>query len=375
MKEFLIVFTDPHLAYSPTVLNLFYELKKYFKVKIIAPQPIEAYSSQRVIDDDVVYFKEEEPKSQNLIKRIWKKIKSRLDPSSKEELLLADLLTPKAVKIIELVKQFSGEIIAVDFLALWSVQQVSKRAHLISLEINTHDKYRDACDFSMIESVLIQSEERYRYLFKTEELKYFIVQNAPPFINFSPDYTKRNDKALIYCGSAMPWFGIFSCIDFIKDYPSYTLTIKGAIPTETLVSINKFYPELLEQNRLILDTTYLDEEALTHYVSRFSIGFAFYDFYRFENVRSFNYFTAPSGKVFQYFNSGVPVIANELKGFEIIKEKNAGILISHLSSTAIKAAIEKIEFNYVFFAENSKSVSKGLDFRKCISSYIEFLKN
>ncbi len=74
MKNFLIIFTEAHLAYSPTVLNLFYELKKHSKVKLIAPEPIESFSIQRVIDADVEYFKEKAPKYPFLINRIFNKI-------------------------------------------------------------------------------------------------------------------------------------------------------------------------------------------------------------------------------------------------------------------------------------------------------------
>jgi hypothetical protein len=375
MKDFLIVFTDVHLAYSPTVLNLFYELKKYGKVKLIAPEPNAIYSSQKVDDDDIIYLKEEQPQYPGTIKRLFTKVKNRIDPQSSKEILFNQLKTPIAIKLIELINGFDGEIIAVDFFALWCVQQTKRRVHLISLEIHAQDRYRDACDLSLIKSVLIQSEVRYQHLFKEYKIKSFIIQNAPSYIDLKPDYNQRNNKSLIYCGSAVPWFGIITCIDFIKDFPEYTLTIKGAIPQNTFEVITQFYSDMLQEKKLILDNTYLDTNTLTEYVSQFRIGFAFYDFYRFDHVRTFNYFTAPSGKVFQYFNSGIPIIANDLPGFQMIKERKAGILISHLSSNIIKASIEKIEVDYGSFAENSKVLSQQFDFKQCARDYINFLIN
>src|SRR5690606_7552230 len=103
-----------------------------------------------------------------------------------------------------------------------------------------------------------------------------------------------------FCGSAMPGFGLYNCIEFIADYPEYSLTVKGSIPPVVRNVIENHFQNLLESGRLILDDRYLEEKELTKYVSGFRIGFVFYDFYRFEYINKFNYHTAPSGKLFQY---------------------------------------------------------------------------
>lgn len=374
MNNVLIVFTDPHLAYSPSILNLFYELKKITCVKLISPEPHPLYSLQRVDDQDIIYFDtEEQYVYPRLYNRILNKVKNRLSPPTALQVHNERLKTQRAKKIIEFVKNFEGKILVVDFFALWCVQQAGRKAHLFSLEIHENDPYRSSCNYDMIESVVIQSYDRYYYLFQENQIKYFIVQNAPPFINFAPNYIDRDKNDLIFCGSAVPWFGIISCLDFIKDYPEYTLTIKGAVPKATKNSIELFYKDLITNKRLIIDEEYLDAETLTAYVSKFRIGFAFYDFYRFEQVRSFNYFTAPSGKVFQYLNSGVPVVANDLKGFELLKVTDAGVLVPSLSSKAIKTAIDEIESSYLKYAQNAKLASKEFDYLGNIKTFINFL--
>jgi len=379
MKNVLIVFSDIHLPYSPTVLNLFHEFKKSCKVRIFCPEPEDWYTLERINDSDVVYFKPRPPvkDTPSLPSRVYNKIKNRLFVSTpgKQKMLSKHLTIPKAEVIIDFVKDFDGEIIAVDFFSLWCVQQAGKKAHLVSLEINDNDAYRDACSFAGIKSVLIQSSERYEYLFKTIRPPYFNVQNAPPYIDFLPMYNERDKKDLIFCGSAVPSFGVMSCLDFVKDYPEYRLTLKGALPKETHNSINLFYSDLLDSGRLILDPGYLDHISLTEYVSKFRIGFAFYDFYRFEAVRKFNYFTAPSGKVFQYLNSGIPIIANDLPGFDLIKQKDAGAIVSHLSSMQIRKAIDTIESSYIDKAKNARKAAKDFDFSENAASFINFVLN
>jgi hypothetical protein len=377
MRSLLIIFPDPQLPYSPTTLNLFYELKKHFKVTLISLEPDASYSSQKVNDPDIIYFKNDssEELQLSLFQRGVTKIKRKLNPLSDEQIKTNNLKNRKAKKIIEVVNKFEGEIIAVDFFALWCVQQAGREAHLVSLEILEYDPYKENCDFYKIKSVIIQSEERYAYLFPDIKPLCFLIQNSPPYVDFTPDYGSRKKNNLIYCGSAMPWFGIISCLDFIKDFPKYNLTIKGAIPKTTLGAINSFYKDLVEDGRLIIDSAYLDAFSLTTFISRFSVGFAFYDFYRFDNVRSFNYYTAPSGKVFQYLNSGVPVIANQLPGFKLIEQNNAGVLIPYLSSNTIKSAIDKIESSYFEVCENAKRASKGMDFIGNAIEFIRYLQN
>jgi hypothetical protein len=235
MKEVLIIFPDPQLPYSPTTLNLFYELKKHFKVTLLSAEPAAFYSLQKVDDPEIIYFSyhEDQPIYPGLIKRVVNKVKNKYNPPTSEALQIKSLTTARAKKIIEFVKDFDGEIIAVDFFALWCVQQAGKKAHLISLEILENDIYKKTCNFSFIKSIIIQSSDRYDYLFGEGNYRHFFIQNSPPYIPLAPDYSLRSKYNLIYCGSAMPWFGIVSCLDFIEDFPEYTLTIKGAIPKAT----------------------------------------------------------------------------------------------------------------------------------------------
>ena len=68
----------------------------------------------------------------------------------------------------------------------------------------------------------------------------------------------------------------------------------------------------------------------------------FYDT-RFEFYDRFNFHTVPSGKMFTYLASGVPVICNNLPGLRVVEEFGAGVLIEDLDAGSIRSAIQKIE--------------------------------
>lgn len=371
IKKILIVFTDIHFSYSPSTLNLYYELKRNnYDVNIIAPLPNSQYSTQKIEDPNIIYLDMTDDNFNSFQKRLLNKIitlfKIRKNPNW-------DLLTKQNKKIIRIIKKSEREIIAVDWKAMWFTQMAGKTGHFLSLEIKENDIYYKLSNKNLIKSIIIQSKERLNFLFKDLNIPYFLVQNAPPNENINLQLNRRKKNDLVYCGSAVDRFGIFSCLDFLMDYPEYKLTIKGAVPVETLNSIKEFYFELLNTNRLIIDTTFLTQNELNIFVSKFRIGFAFYDFYRYSTVRNFNYYTAPSGKVFQYLNSGIPIVANQLQGFKFIEKEGCGQLIPYISSIKIKMAIDKIEEDYNKIASKAKETSLKFDFKKNIKGFIEFL--
>jgi hypothetical protein len=374
-KEFLIVFLDDHLTYSPTTLNLFYTLKRFYNVELISARQPAYYSKNEVNDLGIKYLDFVVKRTFiDFIKLIYYKIFDKLIKPTKDELEKRKLPTYRTKDIIKYLKNTDKEIITIDTAVQWCAQQAGKQAHMVSLEIFEDDIYLKNLNLNSIKSLIIQSEERLNYLFPEEKPKYFIIQNAPERPDFVPEYEKRNKTDLIYCGSAVAAFGIITCLDFIKDYKNYTLTIKGAFPEDTERIIQTHYHDLLTEKRLIIDDKYLTADELNKYVSKFRIGFAFYDFYRFSHLRTFNYYTAPSGKVFQYLNSGVPIIANALPGFEFIKKNNCGELISHLSSIQIKAAIDAIELDYLNYAVNATKTAEKYDFSKMVQPFLDFVK-
>jgi hypothetical protein len=373
-KEFLIIFADPYLAYSPSTLNLFSKLKENHNVELISGKQRDIYISNRISDTNIKYIDfSTEMNVLNVAKTAFSKLLNKLLNKSKKAKDIGNPYNPQTRALISFIKKTEKEIIAVDFKVLWCVQQAGKQAHLLSLEVNTDDLYFKLTQVNTVKSLIIQSEERLDYLFPGEKPPYFFVQNSPDVIDFVPDFAARKKTDLLYCGSSIVGFGIITCLDFLKDYKEYTLTVKGPVDNEIREIIADFYQDLVDENRLIIESDYLTQAELTRYLSKFRIGFAFYDFYRFSFYRAFNFFSAPSGKVYQYLNSGVPVIGNYLSGFKFIEQNNCGKLISHLSTKQIKAAIDAIEEDYLLFAENAKKLSYEYDFQKMVQPFLEYI--
>jgi glycosyltransferase involved in cell wall biosynthesis len=372
MKKILIVFPDPTLSFSPFTLNLYDSLSIIYDVTILTFEPISSYSSQKIIDKKVIYLKRFlNPVFLHLIMRGLRALDKRLKLKNYNFLLL---LAGRALPLIREIKKFDGEIIAVDFFALWCVGMAKKKAHLLSLEIYDNDLYKKSCPTNVIKSVIIQSEERYKYLFGNQKLTTFLVQNAPNYIDEKINLSARKENELIFCGSAMPGFGIFRCLEFLEDFPEYRLTVKGAIPDYVKKTIIKEFSDLFYQNRLVLNEEYLSPSDLNSFLSNFRIGFVFYDYIKFDYINTFNYKSAPSGKLFQYYNAGLPVVSNNISGLNSIKEFKTGVMINSMDSDSIKNAIDQIELDYENYAIRSKNLSARFDFSKNMMPFIDFLK-
>lgn len=369
-QEVLIIYSDPYLAYSPSTINLFECLNKDFSVRILTVEPDGNFSKQKIGFDNVEYLSV----ADSSLILLWYRLRnmlSRYISRSKRY----NLHTAKANAFITRIKRHQGPIISVDFFSLWCVQVAGKQAHFLSLEIYEKDEYRNRCDFTRIKSVIIQSRERYNYLFPSLDLKKFIIQNAPKYQEVRVNPKLRNPSELVFCGSAMAGFGIFSCVEFIQDYSEYSLTVKGAIPLIVRNVLEKDFASLIATGRLVLDDKYIPSELLTEYLNRFRIGFVFYDYFRFDYINKFNYQTAPSGKLFQYYNAGLPVVASDLLGLSSVKEYYAGVCINTLSSKSIKSAIDLIESDYDNFVKGAKEASAVYDVTGPLNEFRDYFNS
>lgn len=372
MKKVLIVFSDYILPYSPTTLNLYEALVPHFDVEILTFEPDLNFSAQKVTEKKVTYLKGE----RLLINKYFFKMCAQRVKFHLKSIDISNeaVFRKRAIVLIKEIAKFEGEIIAVDFFALWCVKKANKKAHLVSLEIDENDPYRKACGIDVIKSVIIQTKERYDFQFNGTKLPVFYIQNAPPYIDEVPNFEEREKNNLLFCGSAMPGFGIFNCLEFIRDFPEYKLTLKGAVPAKVRSVITNNFDDLINEKRLTIDDKYLSPLDLNRFVSTFRIGFVFYDYFRFNYINTFNYKTAPSGKLFQYYNAGVPVIGNSIPGLHTVTKYDSGILINTLGSIQIKNAIDKIEEDYLNKSRNSKNLSMMFDFNSMVKPFIEFLK-
>jgi glycosyltransferase involved in cell wall biosynthesis len=151
--------------------------------------------------------------------------------------------------------------------------------------------------------------------------------------------------------------------------------VKGPVPPDVKNTMREKFSELFDQNRLVINEEYLSPSGLNTYISKFRIGFVFYDYIRFDQMNTFNYKTAPSGKLFQYYNAGLPVVSNNISGLNSIKEFKTGVMIESMDSAAIKDAIDQIELDYENFVIRSKNLSSQFDFSKNILPFIKYLES
>jgi O-antigen/teichoic acid export membrane protein len=87
--------------------------------------------------------------------------------------------------------------------------------------------------------------------------------------------------------------------------------------------------------------------------------------------QSFNYFSSPAGKLFNYYAAAVPVIGIDIIGLKSVKDFTAGVLIDEVVPAKIKEAINTIEKNYKTFSANCLLASKEFDFKKSFNYFID----
>lgn len=388
-KKVTILFNGAHLAYSPTVIGLYDLLSEKFDVVIVADDPNE-FGNQPLTSRNVVY----KPKAARRNSGIFDKLKQKkpvekagdflrsnrhhfgFGASADAELLALEKMGFEAnvIRDFEFVRKFlctneTDFIIAVDFRNLLFAQILGKSVELVSLEIPANDKFYKNCDFKNINSVVIQTRERFEYLFGKRELKTFFVQNAPSYVEFPEAAARQN---LVYCGTAWNAFGIYHCLNFLREFPEYTMNVKGAIFEKDRRKIEAEYKDLLAGKRLIIDDEYLDDAAAVDYLRQFKAGFCFYNF-DLKWVDNFNYHSAPSGKMFKYMAAGVPVIGQEISGLKPVKEFDCGVLIKDLKPSSIKKAVEKIEENFGYYSANCLQAAAHYSFDKRAKPFVDYL--
>lgn len=365
------MFDGPHLSYSPTVIGLYDLLSEYFDVTIIAKSP-RNFNNKPILNRNVIYLKEMKSKNHYRINNKFFWLLS---------LFHKDFSTLRKTKVnIEtlyeffLIKKYIADskpniIIAVDFRSLWYAELLNLNVEFLSLEISENDLFYNKCNKLNINSVIIQTVERFQYLFKDKPLKTFLIQNAPVYQRFIDKPVRRG---LIYCGTAWNPFGFYHCLEFIKTFSEYSLTVKGAVLEPDLIKIKTKYSEILSNKQLSIDDSYLDDAEVVNYLRQFKIGFCFYNF-EIDWVDTFNYHSAPSGKMFKYLAAGVPVVGIDVSGLHPIKEFDCGVLIKDLSPQSIKKAIDKIESNFEYYSNNCLKAAEHYSFDKATKPFIDYL--
>jgi hypothetical protein len=368
MKTILIIFYDEHLAFSPTVLNLIELLGRECRLKVIAPPQV---GYHKYSHPSVQYVELDWRLTGRFSRYRLRRLAQRLGVATPADL---DLDTATYVKVHSLRNAVKNarfdSCIAIDPTSMWIAQSLGIKAHFLSLEL-LYRPMSNKVDFGNAESVCIQSPERLRAAaLGGISCPVFYLPNSSIFVE-APS-VQRLPKELLFCGTATRGFGIYTCLHFLQKYPEYRLTLQGTLPDDVLEDILKFWPELMDEGRLKVNSSYLLESEMNELVRQFRIGFCIYDT-RYRHMANPNYQTAPSGKLWRYFAAGVPVIGLDIPGLAIVKERKCGVLVSLLTSASILDAVHLIEEDYTGFEQRCIDAAREYSFERCAAPYIRFL--
>jgi glycosyltransferase involved in cell wall biosynthesis len=371
-RKLLIVTLNDYIIYQPTILNLYDALISHFDVTVISFEP-EFISTKKDDTRNIVYLKtnffwqEFFQKSDFVVSRAIKFIKPLLQGLT-HHYFYYNYYLPRVLK--RKLKSLSSDVvIAVDIPALHVAQEVFGAVHFLSLEIDTSIPHFRNINVDKIRSVLIQSPTRYQRLFNDKEIKTFYVQNSPAVGETYRASFERKD--FVWAGTFLERFGIMDCLDFFKHFPQHHLVIKGGADKKTMAKIRERYGELIASGRIHINQDYLPADQFIEFLSMFRIGFCFYSWELIKE--SFNYQTAPSGKLFMYLAAGTPVIACNIPGFSFVQEFGVGVLIEDYKPETIESAAIQIENNFQRYSENCYKAAKYFDFTDAVRPYVQYL--
>jgi len=346
MNSALIVFPDEWLSYSPTILNIISLLvDKGWAVTVYAVYN-ERYQKLQIAN----------------VKIFWVKMpKLPLIRFEKHFLYKFYKLMKLVISLRNVRYNEYSVVIGVDSIGYCALRTVFSRGVLLSLEV-ARDVFWKICQYFGIDTLIIQTEERRDYVLKDmKNVKTFFLQNAPIYDRVIPTPVRTGYK-LIYFGNIIDAHGVEYCIESLNCLDDrYTLTLKGSIYERYRVDLERKYHVLFNTRRIILDCNYVEQHNVLKYLADYDIGFCFYS----EEVISaaiFDYISAPSGKLFNYYAAGVPVIGTNIIGLKSVSDFNAGILLNDSRPEHIKKSLEIIKDNYDIYVKNCYRAAKAFDF-------------
>jgi len=353
-KSILIVFPDEWLQYSPSVLNLYQCCKENHYTKLI-------YVDNGRFKNDGLVDHYSTIKIGKLAAYFWRKT-----IGYKFYKVLRLFFTLFFIKLFD--KKYDT-VIAIDSSGYLVTKLFFNQAIYFSLETEKDVFYRLSKKLG-IETMLIQSKERKDFMIGDDEsITVFYLQNSPILDEKRNMYIGQKDKRILYMGNIEFDYGLEYFIDCVKDLDdAYTLTLKGIKNDKYFNWLHEKYHDIIKSGKLNFDFNYVDQTKIIEYVSHFYIGITGYDIDLAK--KSFNYFSSPAGKLFNYYAAGVPVIGIDIIGLKSVKDFNAGLLIDAVTSENVKNAIQKIELNYNEHSANCLKASVEFDFKKGFDKFI-----
>lgn len=358
--DVLLLFPDDWAAYSPTLLRLTQLLSRSFRVRA---HVLDTGRVDNSLLDPALFRRIEVPGCMaRLLKMLglYRPFRAlALARSARKELAS------------------STRIVAIDADGAVASRLLGRAFHFLSLEVGRHPVLKRLVDRHAL-SVTIQSPERLEYLLGIQlasRLPVFYIQNAPDAPESTPvarHLAPHAHPRLVYLGHVMPLHGLVPMLELLKAWPEASLTLQGIQTAQGLDLIHGRYQDLLDAGRLIIGKDYVQEEAITAFLSRFDIGLCFYELGK--RRADFNYQSSPAGKMFNYFAAGLPVIASDLIGLRPVSLHRAGIQVPSHDAAILLEAGRAIMANYTSYSEGASRAAVHYDFRRSAEQLLAFLR-
>ncbi|MBS1636800.1 MAG: oligosaccharide flippase family protein [Bacteroidetes bacterium] len=356
-KSILIVFPDEWLQYSPSVLNLYRCCSETGYTKLVyvdngrfQNKGLAEHSKSIHIGKTAAYFwrKTFGYKFYKVLRLIWTLI------------------------FIKLFDRRYDTVIAIDSSGYAATRLLFGKAVYFSLETEKDVFYNFSKKLG-IDTLLIQSEERREFMVGDDpHIKTFFLQNAPIIDEHQVIFRGPKEKRILYMGNIEFGYGLehfVECIRTLDD--SYSLTMKGIKNDRYYNWLSGQYADMIQSGKLRFDFNYVAQEQIIEYVSQYYIGITGYDL---ELARqSFNYFSSPAGKLFNYYAAGVPVIGINIIGLKSVLDFKAGVLIDAVTPENIRKAISEVEANYESCSANCIRASRAFDFKTAFKAFISWV--
>jgi hypothetical protein len=253
--------------------------------------------------------------------------------------------------------------LGVDSLGALCVQWAgSGQFDFLSLEVRRDLAFR-LLKADRIRHVLIQSPERYDYLFDKRSGSVIYVQNSP--ILHMPVEARRatSPLRLVYLGNAIAAHGIFECIDLVAADAELRLEICGLVDPEVRVRV----AQSGASDRIHLHDEYVEQANIRTYLTRFDVGLCLYNV----SEADFNYQSIPSGKLFNYFSAALPVVGTDMIGLRAIRDFAAGELIRSNSVDELHRALEKVRAHYDEYSQGATRAAHHFEFGRMAQPYVD----
>lgn len=268
----------------------------------------------------------------------------------------------------------ASSVVAFDAHGALAARALGRRFHFVSLELALLPLARHLIE-SHASSLMIQSSTRLEALAGDRDwsrITTYFVQNAPSF-RTPPARTAAPDSSrprLVYLGSITTLHGLKAMLGMLQQWPGASLTLRGPLPPASRHMLERAAGDLVTTGRLVVDQTYLEEIDVTGYLAQFDIGLCLYEPPEGKSL-DLNYRTSPSGKMFNYFAAGLPVLASGEPGLSPVTAFNAGLQVDDLSPATLATAGRAIIGGHDRFREGATRAATHFDFGRSVRPFVD----